>query len=181
MWCPKNQPNRSHAAKEDIELKNDLMRLSASALIFILCFFVSNATEIKDISSWTYEGMTKTTQGADVKTEKTKKVIDKWSDIKDADMVKFPMKKGQEWGHEGGPERTDHKYCYFVKDIKMKELSHIKGVGKGKTKVYTIRYETLGGCEEADYAEGIGIIRYEFVHHGTVDEEYWRLAEVVNK
>lgn len=164
-------------------------KITGAALIFaVLIILVTGCNPQKDraglngkIASWTYKGMIKTMEGTTVKTKMVSKVITEWSRMAGGDMVKFPMRKGEEWGHECDFERTDHMYCYYVKDVKNKDLSDIKGVGKGIRKVYTITYRIVSSNEEVDYAEGIGIIKYKFVHHGTTDEEYWRLVEVKRK
>jgi len=151
----------------------------AFALFFIMpCYAAQTPLPADNISSWRYAGIDKEAGETKVITKKIDEVITKWDDIIGAHMVKWPMRKGEEWGHVNDLKRTDHGYCYYVSDVKNKDLSYIKGINKGMHKVYTIRYKTMADHEETDFAEGIGIIRYEFVHHGTVDEEYLKLVEV---
>lgn len=145
------------------------------------CYAVQTAVPASDIASWTYKGIIKSKEGARVKTKQITKEIKDWKSIDGADMVKFPMHKGEEWEHVCDFKRTDHAYCNYVKDVKYKDLSYIKGAGKGLRKVYIITNVLVSSYEEADYAEGVGIIRYEYVHHGTIDEKYMKLVEIKRK
>ena len=129
-------------------------------------------------SSWTYEINQKTTEGTKINDVKSIRVATDWKAINGSDMIKLPLFKGKEWGNDSSVKRADHMYCYYVKDEKNLDLSYIKGVEKGLKKVYTIVYDTLPDHEQVEYAEGVGIISYNFVHHGTVDEKHVRLVEM---
>lgn len=181
-------------ANDDLIIKWSITEDEYKELLGIFSKWISRCKEIKDsldalyrssqvlnspkFRAWTYKGIVKETEGTQVRTKQINEIVPEWNRVEGADMVKMPLFKGKEWGHECDFKRTDHRYCYYVKDVKYKDLSYIKGIGKGTRKIYTISYNILSSHDEIDYVEGIGIIRYEYVHHGTVDEKYIKLVEV---
>jgi hypothetical protein len=90
----------------------------------------------------------------------------------------IPLSEGTHWGDDEEYPRDDSMYRWNVEEIAEKKLTGIKGVDPEKPyKTVLVTYRCLGSHEFVEYAEGIGIIRYQFGHHGTVSECDMKLVE----
>lgn len=101
------------------------------------------------------------------------------SSVSDENLIlPFPLERGIQWGNEDLPPRDDWMYSWVVEKIEEKKLPGIKGVDPDKlVRTVLVTYRCLGSHEFIEYAEGIGIIRYQFGHHGTVSECDMKLVE----
>ncbi len=94
-------------------------------------------------------------------------------------ILSFPLEEGKIWGSDDSFPRDDSMYCWVLEEVGNKKLK-IKGLKSKKlVKVFLISYGTLPDHIFIEYAEGIGIIRYEYGHHGTVSECNMKLAEFI--
>jgi len=92
-------------------------------------------------------------------------------------ILPIPLKEGKSWGDEDLPPREDSMYCWIVFEISKKKIK-AKGINPRKfIKSYLIAYRTLPDHTFIEYGEGIGILRYEYGHHGTVSECDMKLVE----
>jgi hypothetical protein len=76
----------------------------------------------------------------------------------------LPIIKDQRWAND--PTREDSLYCWNVEAATHKRF---KPLGLPDTvPVWTIAYRTLPDHQIMEIAQGVGIVRYVFEHHGTV-------------
>lgn len=86
----------------------------------------------------------------------------------------FPLAKGKRWA--GDTDREDNNYCWYVQGKKTKNLRVDGYPAKHPATVWTLIYRTNPDHQIVDLAEGLGITRYLFVHHGTVASADVRLV-----
>jgi hypothetical protein len=92
-------------------------------------------------------------------------------------LLEFPPAPGRGWGGDEPYERTDNRYRWFVERQDRMVVS-IKGVRIRKPQVrYRVAFRTNPDHQIVDYVQGIGIIRYIYMHHGTVAETDVHLVE----
>lgn len=69
-------------------------------------------------------------------------------------------------------------YCWVVSEVRQEKLLGVKGVDASKAMTISqTAYRTNPSHQFVDYAPGIGIVRYQYVHHGTVSECDMKLIE----
>jgi hypothetical protein len=76
-------------------------------------------------------------------------------------LFRFPLRTGSKWG-EPEARRDDTMYAWFV------DSRH------GKT--YRLVYMTMPDRTDVWFARGVGVIRKEYTHHGTLDDMTSRLV-----
>ena len=84
----------------------------------------------------------------------------------------FPLRVGLEWDKFDN-SRTDHMYCYYVE--KIEDITVPAGTFKN---CFKIVYETCPDDEAEWYCPGVGIVKYEYHHHGTITNERHELKEI---
>ncbi|MDP2938710.1 MAG: hypothetical protein Q8O13_01315 [Candidatus Omnitrophota bacterium] len=87
----------------------------------------------------------------------------------------FPLKVGLKWD-EFDPKRNDNMYCWYVE--KMEDVTVPAGVFKD---CFKIVYDTCPDTETEWYYPSIGIVKYEYHHHGTITNETKELIKIVRK
>lgn len=88
----------------------------------------------------------------------------------DADLV-FPIGVGQRWGDPRQLARTDGLY---IRQVRGEEELNLPA---GKLKAWPIVYATLPEQSTTWFAPGIGVVRYEYTHHGSLSRESHDLIE----
>jgi hypothetical protein len=85
---------------------------------------------------------------------------------------------GKRWDNiADDPNRADGWYCWHVEARKRRSIE-IKGVPRTKADVvFTVAFRTNPSHELVEIVPGIGILRFEFEHHGTVASSDVRLIE----
>jgi hypothetical protein len=86
----------------------------------------------------------------------------------------FPLKVGMEWAQECDFKRTDHMYCRYVE--KIEDITVPAGTFKNCFKVV---YRTCPDEEAEWYCPGVGVVKYEYKHHGTIINEACELKEII--
>jgi hypothetical protein len=81
-------------------------------------------------------------------------------------ILDLPLRAGKIWGQD--PRRDDQLYCWHVESLTERKLAVANKIGNSLRKVYEISYRTMPDHQVLEFAPGIGIIRYVYVHHGTV-------------
>jgi len=96
--------------------------------------------------------------------------------LADSDVfLDLPLAKSKRWG--GDPGRADTLYCWFVEDVREGPL-RVRGCPSSAIyTTYTVAYRTLPDHQVVEIAPGLGIVRYEYEHHGTVACADVRLVE----
>lgn len=91
----------------------------------------------------------------------------------------LPSEIGTSWDQEGGTDRTDNMYCWFVENIHAVPASTLIANNKisDNTSAYTISFRTLPDHQVKTFVPGIGFIDSQYRHHGTVCDTDERLVE----
>jgi hypothetical protein len=89
--------------------------------------------------------------------------------------VKLPLALDSRWG--GDSERADGWYCWNVEAVRKVDFGTLAGEGFRSGAVFTLAYRTCPDHTVMEFAPGLGLVRYEFEHHGTVASVDVRLVE----
>jgi ribonuclease I len=73
--------------------------------------------------------------------------------------------------------RDDDHYCWVVATQETKRLGDIKGLPSKSAEVSLLQYITNPDDTEMEVSPGIGILSYQYHHHGTVAETSLALVE----
>jgi len=92
-------------------------------------------------------------------------------------LFRWPLKKGLKFGDAESLQREDGEYCWVVIDREKKNLSEIKGLAPQTAEVFLLRYATNPDDTEYELSPGIGILSYQYHHHGTVADTSLTLVE----
>jgi len=92
------------------------------------------------------------------------------------EWLSLPLALNQCWG--GDTSRPDHWYCWNV-ESESSTIPHIPGFpAERPVPVWTIAFRTNPDHQIFELAEGLGVTRYIFAHHGTVASAEVRLIAV---
>jgi hypothetical protein len=90
----------------------------------------------------------------------------------------LPLVKGERFCQSSQMTRTDGFYCSVVEEQRRERLSGVLGVSSGVERtVYQITLRTAPDYTAMDFVPGIGITSYDYIHHGTIEEEHLTLVE----
>jgi hypothetical protein len=92
-------------------------------------------------------------------------------------LLRWPLKKGMKFGDAESLRRDDDHYCWVVATQETKKLSDIKGLPPQSAEVFLLQYITNPDDTEMEISPGIGILSYQYHHHGTVAETSLTLVE----
>jgi hypothetical protein len=93
-------------------------------------------------------------------------------------FLDLPLSNGKLFGETEQMTRTDRSYCWFVDGVEDTDLKDVAGVPTGvRFKQYRLLYQSRPAHEVVHFVPGVGITRFEYVHHGTVSETDVRLVE----
>jgi len=87
----------------------------------------------------------------------------------------FPLKVGMEWDSESDFKRDDHMYCKYVE--KIEDVTVQAGTFRN---CFKIVHKTLPDEDAEWYCPGVGIVKYEYHHNGTITNETYELKQIVN-
>lgn len=83
----------------------------------------------------------------------------------------FPLRDGQRFSGPCGELRTDGDYQWMVTKGEPVTL-----LGRRYEDVYVLRYGSLPGTIEIGFIPGLGVVRDQYAHHGTIIEWDLRLV-----
>jgi hypothetical protein len=92
-------------------------------------------------------------------------------------FFRWPLKKGMKFGDPEQLKREDNEYCWVVEEHASKELRDIEGLSARRAEVSTLRFVTNPDDTTMELASGIGVLRYEYHHHGSAADTNVRLVE----
>jgi len=92
-------------------------------------------------------------------------------------FFRWPLKKGIKFGDPEQTKREDNKYCWVVDEHAAKELRDIRGIPVQRTEVSVLRFVTNPDDTKVELTPGIGILSYEYHHHGSTADTSVRLIE----
>jgi hypothetical protein len=97
--------------------------------------------------------------------------------IDDDWFLQLPLARGKKFCGAEGMQRTDDHYCWVVGPPRAALLANVKGVSPRKHMAYRVEYFTNPDEDEFDFVPGIGMVSYEYHHHGTTADTELRLVE----
>jgi len=92
-------------------------------------------------------------------------------------LFRWPLKQGMKFGDAESVRRDDGHYCWVVATQETKKLGDIQGVAAKSAEVFQLQYVTNPDDTEMEISPGIGILNYQYHHHGTVAETDLTLVE----
>ncbi|RJR12126.1 hypothetical protein C4588_02655 [Candidatus Parcubacteria bacterium] len=92
-------------------------------------------------------------------------------------FLDLPLTGGKTFGDPAGIKREDNWYCWYVEVIEEVELNIKACPSSEKEKKYRLAFRSCPAHIIIEYVPGVGIIYYEYVHHGTVSEVRLNLIE----
>jgi hypothetical protein len=92
-------------------------------------------------------------------------------------LFRWPLKKGMKFGDPESVRRPDDRYCWFVASEQKRDLKEIKGTPQNLVEVFLLQYVTAPEDTQLELSPGIGILSYEYHHHGTVADTSLKLVE----
>jgi hypothetical protein len=87
----------------------------------------------------------------------------------------LPLAVGKRWG--GDLRRLDGWYCWRVEKKAQRQLSATGLPAPARREVFTLAYRTTPDHQVVEVASGVGIVRCQYEHHGTVASADVRLVE----
>src|SRR6266849_3044597 len=92
-------------------------------------------------------------------------------------LFRWPLKKGMKFGDTESVRRDDDHYCWVVVSHETKKPGEIKALPSQSAEVFLLQYITNPDDTEMEISPGIGILSYQYHHHGTVAETSLILVE----
>ena len=92
-------------------------------------------------------------------------------------VFRWPMKPGMKFGDAESEHREDAMYCWAVMEQHKKSLSGIQGLSSREAEVFRLRFATNPDDTQLELSPGIGILGYEYHHHGTTADTSVHLTE----
>jgi len=92
-------------------------------------------------------------------------------------LFRWPLKQGMKFGDAESLKRDDSMYCWAVVEQRSKKIDGIKGLPSRTVEVSLLRYATNPDDTQLELLPGVGILRYEYHHHGTVADTSVSLVE----
>ena len=89
----------------------------------------------------------------------------------------LPIKAGSKFCDADGMARPDGMYCWVVGAPQRHSLVGVRGAATREATAYTVEYRTAPDDTEFVFVPGIGVVGYEYHHHGTVADTVLKLAE----
>jgi len=93
-------------------------------------------------------------------------------------FLQLPLRRGAGFGNMTDRPIEPGFYSWAVEQVSPAKLSSIKGAPPGDgRRQYRLVLRTNPDHQEMDFVPGVGIVRYQYVHHGTVAETDLHLVE----
>lgn len=97
--------------------------------------------------------------------------------IDDDWFLQLPLAQGEKFCDANGIGRDDGRYCWVSGPPHTVPLAGVKGIREGKHVAYRVEYLTNPDDMEFDFVPGIGMVSYEYHHHGTTADTELHLIE----
>jgi hypothetical protein len=92
-------------------------------------------------------------------------------------LFRWPLKQGMKFGDAESLRRDDSRYCWVVASHETKKPGEIKALPSLSAEVFLLQYITNPDDTEMELSPGVGILSYQYHHHGTVAETSLTLVE----
>jgi hypothetical protein len=103
-------------------------------------------------------------------------VFDKFM-VDDNLFFQWPVSQGAKFCDEEAKKREDGNYCWNVAEMKKKKLQGVSGAPAEERPVFRMEYWTLPDDQKIELAPGVGVLSYNYHHHGTVADTELQLVE----
>jgi hypothetical protein len=92
-------------------------------------------------------------------------------------FLQLPLAKGKKFCEAERMQRTDDHYCWVTGPARAVRLAGVRGVQPGRYIAHRVEYFTNPDDNEFDFVPGIGMVSYEYHHHGTTADTELHLVE----
>ena len=92
-------------------------------------------------------------------------------------FFEWPLKPGAKFCDEDGKKRDDGLYCWVVTESRKKKLEAARGAPSDEQSVFQMEYRTLPDDTTVELVPGVGLVSYQYHHHGTVADTELQLVE----
>jgi hypothetical protein len=92
-------------------------------------------------------------------------------------LMQLPLKKGAKSCDDESKARTDNMYCWMVASERPAHSKELRGSGLTRASAFQIQFMTLPDDTAFEVVPGIGIVSYEYHHHGSVADTSFALVE----
>jgi hypothetical protein len=92
-------------------------------------------------------------------------------------LLEWPLKQDAKFCDDEAKKRDDGMYCWVVEQSKKKKLESIQGAPNDEQQVFQMQYRTLPDDTTMELVAGVGLVSYQYHHHGTVAYTELQLAE----
>lgn len=110
------------------------------------------------------------------KYEKGKQSFDKFL-VEDTLLFEWPLKKGAKFCNAEEQNRDDMMYCWYVAKEERRKLDTVKGVSADERDVFELKYVSNPDDTSMELAPGIGLVSYQYHHHGSMADTELQLVE----
>ena len=104
---------------------------------------------------------------------------DSLQDLVDPDdmLLQLPLTKGKKFSCDSDTvARDDNMYCWVVNSVDRISLLKVKGLEPRHYQVYEISFRTNPDDTELQFLPGVGLISYQYHHHGSVADTDLKLV-----
>jgi hypothetical protein len=92
-------------------------------------------------------------------------------------LLEWPLKQDAKFCDGEAKKRDDGMYCWVVAQSKTKKLDSIRGAPSEEQPVFQLEFRTLPDDTTMELVPGVGLVSYQYHHHGTVADTELQLAE----
>lgn len=103
-------------------------------------------------------------------------VFDKFM-VDDNYFFQWPLHQGAKFCDDEAKKREDGMYCWTVAESATKKLDSVKGAPGIDQSVFQLQYRTLPDDTTIELVPGLGLLSYQYHHHGTVADTELKLVE----
>lgn len=103
-------------------------------------------------------------------------VFDKFM-VDDNIFFQWPLQQGAKFCDAEAKKREDSMYCWFVAEVTTKKLRGVNGATPDNQPVFQLQYLTLPDDTTMELVPGVGLVSYQYHHHGTVADTELQLVE----
>jgi hypothetical protein len=103
-------------------------------------------------------------------------VFDKFM-VDDNFFFQWPPHQGAKFCDDEAKKRDDGMYCWVVLETGAKKLASVTGALPGDQSLFKLQYRTLPDDTTVEVVPGIGLLSYNYHHHGTVADTELQLSE----
>lgn len=97
--------------------------------------------------------------------------------VEDNFFFQSPLRQGAKFCDAEAKKRDDGMYCWVVAEAVSKKLDSVKGIPVSEPSVYGLQYRSLPDDTTIELIPGMGILSYQYHHHGSVADTELQLVE----